>query len=298
MSETMKLQDLLSPDGILAGVAAGELTDLLRMLLDTLPPGDDPAPDVRAKLARDLAFGSAGEVIRVNADLIVVVAPRETEGTSMRLGVASAPFRVTGEGREKPATARALLLVLTSRRPSAVRDEVVPALTRWMREAGQGTALAEARTGAEVAGLPGLLELALEHTPRVETAMSPLKYRVYPSTPLGEVVDLMVRRELHAIPVVGEDYEVLGIITAGDALRDLLPRRRSAEEHAEGREADGMTARDVMTRTVMCVSEEQPLMDAAALMVNRDVEQLPVVRDGELIGLLTRDAVLRALFRR
>ena len=45
----------------------------------------------------------------------------------------------------------------------------------------------------------------------------------------------------------------------------------------------------------MCVSEDQSLTDAAAMMVNRDVEEIPVVREGELVGLLTREAVLRAL---
>jgi CBS domain-containing protein len=39
-------------------------------------------------------------------------------------------------------------------------------------------------------------------------------------------------------------------------------------------------------------------MDAASLMVSRGVEQLPVVREGELVGFLTRDAVLRVLFGR
>jgi CBS domain-containing protein len=53
-----------------------------------------------------------------------------------------------------------------------------------------------------------------------------------------------------------------------------------------------------MTRTVLCVSEDQSLLEAANLMVNRDVEQLPVVREGELIGFLTRDAILRILFGR
>jgi CBS domain-containing protein len=33
-------------------------------------------------------------------------------------------------------------------------------------------------------------------------------------------------------------------------------------------------------------------------MVNRDVDQLPVVREGELIGFLTRDAILKVLFGR
>ncbi len=56
-----------------------------------------------------------------------------------------------------------------------------------------------------------------------------------------------------------------------------------------------MTARDVMTRTVLCVSEGQPLIEAAHMMVHKGVEQLPVVREGELIGIVTRAKVLRAL---
>ena len=133
----------------------------------------------------------------------------------------------------------------------------------------------------------------------VEHAVEPAQYRVYPDTPLAEVVDLMVRRGVSAVPVVGERYEVLGIITVGDALREVL-RDGAAEE--QGPEAAGGTtpgapkkARDVMTRAVLCVSETQPLVDAARMMVNRKVQQLPVVRDGELVGLLTRDAVLEAL---
>ena len=51
-----------------------------------------------------------------------------------------------------------------------------------------------------------------------------------------------------------------------------------------------------MQRSVMCVSEEQSLVDAANLMVNRDVDELPVVREGVLVGFLERETVLRALF--
>jgi len=127
----------------------------------------------------------------------------------------------------------------------------------------------------------------------VEDALVPVRYRVYPETPLREVIDLMVRREVRAVPVVGERFEVLGIITSGDALAQVLKNPPSGE----GGEApdDGLAARDVMTRTVLCVSESQSLVEAARMMVNRDVEQLPVVREGELIGLITRDAILRAL---
>jgi len=128
----------------------------------------------------------------------------------------------------------------------------------------------------------------------VEDALQPASYRVYPETPLDEVIDLMARRGVRALPVVGESYEVLGIITSGDALDQVL-RDAPGDEHQVDPSRAPMTARDVMTRAVLCVSESQSLVDAARMMVNRRVEQLPVVRDGELIGLITRDAILHAL---
>jgi CBS domain-containing protein len=129
---------------------------------------------------------------------------------------------------------------------------------------------------------------------RVGDALVPSQYRVYPGTPLPEVVDLMVRRRLHAIPVVGERYEVLGILTSGDALAYMLSWGPPSDDEAP-EEAEAPLARDVMTRSVLCVSEDQPLPEAANMLVNRDVEQLPVVREGEFIGFVTRDSVLRTL---
>lgn len=128
----------------------------------------------------------------------------------------------------------------------------------------------------------------------VENAVEPAQHRVHADTPLSEVIDLMVRKAARAVPVVGEHFEVLGIITTGDALGHVL-RERPTEETPPAEEEGPKTARDVMTRAVLCVTESQPLADAARMMVNRKIEQLPVVRDGELVGLVTRDAVLQAL---
>ena len=130
----------------------------------------------------------------------------------------------------------------------------------------------------------------------VEDVVEPIQYRVYPDTPYSEVVDLMVRRGLQAVPVVGEDYEFLGVITTGNAMDELVSRARA--ERVGGSSAAARadpTAREIMTRTVMCVSEEQSLIEAASIMVNRDVEQLPVIREGEMVGFLTRGEVLRWL---
>jgi CBS domain-containing protein len=123
----------------------------------------------------------------------------------------------------------------------------------------------------------------------VEHALKPAQYRVYPDTPLAEVVDLMVRCDVRAVPVVGEQYEVLGIITSGDALAQVLNEGPGVPDREE------VLPRDVMTRAVLCVSEDQLLVEAANTMVMHDVEQLPVVRDGEFIGFVTRNTILRTL---
>jgi CBS domain-containing protein len=189
------------------------------------------------------------------------------------------------------------LILLAPRRLEVLKERLVPTLLRILREEGRSARLLAASSAAEVRALKELMDVELHERLLVQDALSPLRYRIRPDTPLLEIVDLMVRRGLRAVPVVGESYEVLGIITAGDALRHLIPRTRGGDEAAKAADAPlGLSARDVMTRAVMCVSEDQSLLDAANLMVNRDVEQLPVVREGELIGFLTRDAVLRMLF--
>jgi CBS domain-containing protein len=126
----------------------------------------------------------------------------------------------------------------------------------------------------------------------VEDAIEQVSHRVGPDTPLSQVIDAMVRRHVGAVPVVGERSEVLGIITSGDALDQVLRGGALDDVSPKG---DVLKARDVMTRTVLCVSEGQRLIDAAHMMVHKKVEQLPVVRDGELIGMITRSKVLRAL---
>jgi len=125
----------------------------------------------------------------------------------------------------------------------------------------------------------------------VDDAIEPVSHYLSPDTPLSEVIDLIVTRRVGAVPIVGERSEVLGIITSGDALDQML-RGSGTEDGVSGEE---LTARDVMTRTVLCVSEGQPLIEAAHMMVHKKVEQLPVVREGELVGMITRSKVLRAL---
>ncbi|MGD8322585.1 MAG: CBS domain-containing protein, partial [Gemmatimonadota bacterium] len=218
------------------------------------------------------------------------------QGPAITLAVATAPFTVGSEGGGDAGEARAVVLVLVPDRLSVARQELAPAVTRALKDPARTRHLLDAGSVEAIRGLKELMDTEVQRTVLVADALVPVQYRVYPHTPVPEVVDLMVRRGVHAVPVVGEQYEVLGILTSGDALAHLLSVGRKKDPEGEGgREAPEALARDCMTRTVLCVSEEQSLTEAANMMVNRDVEQLPVVREGELVGFVTRDSILRAL---
>ena len=174
---------------------------------------------------------------------------------------------------------------------------MLPTLRRFFREEASVAPILNARSSADVESVAVFMDLDPHRSLLVEDMVEPIQYRVYPDTPYSEVVDLMVRRELRAVPVVGEDYEFLGVVTTRTAMDELVSRARAESVGGGHTTARGEpTAREVMTRTVMCVSEDQNLIEAASIMVNRGVEQLPVIRDGEMVGFLTRGEVLRWLF--
>ena len=218
------------------------------------------------------------------------------EGTEAASGVGLAEAGAGGTPR--PGTGSDMVVVMVSpRRFISLRDRVLPTLRRFFREDEWVTRLLKARSPDDVLRVPGFMDLDPHRSLLVEDIVEPIQYRVYPDTPYSEVADLMVRRGLQAVPVVGEGYEFLGVITTGEALNELVSQARV--ESVGGSSASARkepTARDIMTRTVMCISEEQSLIEAASIMVNRDVEQLPVIRAGEVVGLLTRGEVLRWLF--
>ena len=50
-----------------------------------------------------------------------------------------------------------------------------------------------------------------------------------------------------------------------------------------------------MTRQVLCVAPDQPLAEVASLMLNKDVDRVPVVKEDRLVGFLTCGDIVRTL---
>jgi len=288
----MKVVEMLQRGAIVAPLDAPDLKWALTSTLRALATVSEAEA---ARLATELVEGISGEIHHVHER--VVLALTESDAVAELCAVIGVSPMGFGPD-ETEAASQALLVLVTPDRFLAVRDRMLPALKRFFRETEKVAPLLNARSAGDVQRVSGLMDLELHQSLLVQDVVEPVQYRVYPDTPYSEVADLMVRRGLQSVPVVGEDYEFLGVITTGDALEEVVSHARVEESAGGGSATPGTepTAREIMTRTVMCVSEDQSLLEAASIMVNRDVEQLPVIRAGEVVGLLTRGEVLRWLF--
>jgi CBS domain-containing protein len=290
----MLLSEIVSEDRILVPMEAETLEEAVGLLFHQLEDSRALAEGTGRRLAAEFLSGARGEVVRLNEWVVLLAAQtNQVETLIGSLGSAAEPFNL-GE-RGEGGTAVILLLLLTPRRVSPLKIQAIPALTRFFREKATMARVREAASARDILSLPSFTELKVQDQLLVADGLAPLEYRVYPDTPLSEVVGLMVRQGVRSVPVVGEKLEFLGLITTSDAIRYLVP------EHLRGakgeQEMGSLMAREVMARSVMCISEDQSLVEAANLIVNKGVSQVPVVRGGELVGFLSAETALQLLYR-
>jgi CBS domain-containing protein len=153
-------------------------------------------------------------------------------------------------------------------------------------------------TSEALVRVPTLSDVELQSQLTVGDLMTDHPRVTAPDTPLREAAAEMVQGGLGALPVVDNDRRLVGLLADRDLLRDLLTSVEFGSRMAktQPRSPDRRrSVRDVMTRQVLCVAPEQPLAEVVSLMVNKDVERLPVVRHGQLVGFLTRGDILRQL---
>ena len=140
--------------------------------------------------------------------------------------------------------------------------------------------------------------------------MSTKVVTVSPSTSVRDVAGLMVEKHVSGLPVLNDNGTLVGMVSEGDLLRrpeigTEKHRRRWVSffsgvdsQAREFTKSHALRASDVMTEQVIHVSEETPLGDVVALMEKHNIKRLPVLSDGELVGIVSRADLLRALAAR
>jgi CBS domain-containing protein len=132
---------------------------------------------------------------------------------------------------------------------------------------------------------------------------------VTPNMPVHEVARLLATEHLSGVPVVEEGGRMVGIVTEGDLITVLAGGDRHtawwlamlaeggelAPDYLKFLRAQRGTARSVMTTELVSIGEDARIPDIAALMVTKGVNRLPIVKDGQLVGIVTRADLVRAL---
>jgi len=127
-------------------------------------------------------------------------------------------------------------------------------------------------------------------------------------TSVAEVARTLLDHKIEGVPVVDASGQVVGMVTESDIVvqnanvhfptflqildaRIYLTSPHHFEE--ELRRALGTTAQDVMTRHVWTVRPDDDISKAATLMVDHGINQIPVVADGRLVGIVSRSDIIR-----
>lgn len=141
----------------------------------------------------------------------------------------------------------------------------------------------------------------------VRDVMTTSVVTVEPETPLKEVAELLVERRITGVPVVSGDGEILGVVSEGDILfKERGPTERKGvlgwlldPYGTEGRlKLDARTAAEAMSAPAKTIPSWWSIAAAASLMLEAQVNRLPVVdNDGALLGIVTRGDLVRAFVR-
>jgi CBS domain-containing protein len=110
-------------------------------------------------------------------------------------------------------------------------------------------------------------------------------WSIGPDASVYDALVLMAEHQLGALLVV-DDTGMIGLISERDYARDVALRGKTSRE---------TRVRDVMAKRVVCTRPDQTLEEAMALMTEKRVRHLPVIADGQVIGLISIGDLIKSI---
>jgi CBS domain-containing protein len=142
---------------------------------------------------------------------------------------------------------------------------------------------------------------------RVQEIMTRDVLTIGPEADLRDVARIFVETGISGLPVCGARREVLGVVSEGDILlkergpqlerRRHLPFRRARGSRPSEKKASAVKVQDAMSAPAITISSYSSVAEAASLMTEHGINRLPVLKDGELVGIVTRTDLVRAFVR-
>jgi len=147
---------------------------------------------------------------------------------------------------------------------------------------------------------------------KVKDIMETNVITVPPDKPVKEVARLLAEHDVTAVPVVDDHGKILGIVSEEDLIYRLahpcLPPHiellggviyleNPFEMRQEFKKLTAITAGEIMTDKVLTVTGDAEIEDVATMMIENDINGIPVVKEGKITGIITRHDIVMTLAR-
>lgn len=135
---------------------------------------------------------------------------------------------------------------------------------------------------------------------RVRDIMTSPVHVIWQNASVESAVELMTARSVTALPVVDENGSLVGMVSEGDLLWHRVPSdptahlRRHLDTDPQRRPG---TVVEVMARSPLTTTPDADVAEVADAMLQHDVRSMPVVEGREVVGIVSRRDILRAMVR-
>ena len=292
----MRLSECLAPSRVLLPLSCDTLEAARWALLERLAVSGAVADLDRLKPRVD---EDRGEDMVAIADRAFMIHYRTDTANTLQaaLGVCrDGVRRALDDGTEQRAPV--VVVVVGPPRAAARQLQVVRGFGRLLAKEDVIEALRECPSAEAVATLPAFEEYGIPEQLLVRDLMTERPRTTTADISLRQAARELIQTGLGALPVVDGEQRLLGMLSERELMRHLLASEVLSDgtpRHPAPALLGQKTVRDVMTRQVLCVSPDEAIADVSSMMTNKDVDRVPVVRDGRIVGMLTRGDIVRKL---
>lgn len=106
-------------------------------------------------------------------------------------------------------------------------------------------------------------------------------FTIDPEAGAQEAAVVLGLKRISGLPVVDNLGRIIGMVTEADIISKV--------------NREGLRVLDIMSREIFAVDEETPVNEIAALLTERKIKRVPVVREGRLVGIVSRADIVGAV---
>lgn len=133
---------------------------------------------------------------------------------------------------------------------------------------------------------------------------------VGPDTTIEALARILMDNKISGVPVVDAQNKLIGIVTEGDLLhKQTNPKTPSVnlilgglaymndyDKYASDlKKLSALTAKEIMTEKLAIVREDTTVKEISSIMIDKNINRVPVVKDDVLIGIVSRADVLKTI---